>query len=101
METGNPDFWDHIPQFINFKKCELLSKVGEALLVYCFISKSKKKLQVLRDIQSAQVMPYNLWPVASIRQFLQTLEPLGERAMLDESYRLEPKQQPVAQTQAP
>ena len=51
--------------------------------------------QVLRDVQSAQVMPFNLWPVASIRQYLQTLEPLGERTLLDESYRLEPKATPV------
>ena len=27
METGNPDYFDNIAGFINFKKCELLSKV--------------------------------------------------------------------------
>jgi len=75
IETGNSDWWegDKESKLINFKKCR-------------FIAKS------ITEITSYQQMPYNLWPVQSIRQFLMNLPFIDDNKAFTLSLQCEPRE---------
>jgi len=74
IETGNSDWWDGSVGLVNFKKCRFIAKV-------------------ISEITNYQQMPYNLWPVQSIRNLLLNLPILDDNKAHALSVQCEPRQQ--------